>query len=180
MATTSKKKIYDFLLVKDFLTNIGGEYAVELVKICTNKRKPATDESIGKTLPLKITEIRAILNRLHYRGIACYQKTKNTKTGWCLYTSEIKTPRIAALIIEQHTEKISKLEKEMVFEGDHSFFSSGKGAPTYPFEIAAEYDFICPETGKTLKAVDNKKRMSELKKEINIMKQELIGLEKII
>jgi len=180
MATSSKKKIYDFLLVKDFLNNIGGEHAVELVKICINKRKPTTDESIGKKLPLKITEIRAILNRLHYRGIACYQKTKNTQTGWYLYTWEIKSPRIAALILEQHTEKISKLEKDMVFEGDHSFFSSGKGSPTYPFEIAAEYNFICPETGKSLKAVDNKKRITELKKEITIKKQELTELEKIV
>ena len=126
MAASSKKKIYEFLLVKDFLTNIGGEYAVELVKICTAKRKPATDEMIGKKLPLKITEIRAILNRLHYRGIACYQKTKNTQTGWYLYTWEIKTQRIAALVLEQHAEKISKLEKDMVFEETIHFLDRKK------------------------------------------------------
>jgi len=178
--SSSSKKIYNYLLVQEFLKAIGGEYALELVKICTNKRKPATDEDIGKKLPLKITEIRTILNRLHYRGIACYQKTKNAKTGWYSYTWEIKSNRIATLILEQHAEDITKLEKEIEFEGTHTFFSAGKDSPTYPFEIAAEYGFKCPESGKSLKAMDNKKRVNDLKRKIMIMKTEVTDLEKII
>jgi len=177
MTKKLKKKIYEYELVKNFLLSVGGDCATELVKICTNKKKPVTDEEIGEKLPLKITEIRTILNRLHYRGIACYQKTKNIKTGWYSYTWEIRTPRIAALILEQHVEEITKLEKDVEFEGTHAFFSSGKDGPVYPFEIAAEYDFRCPETGKPLKAIDNKRRVSKLKKKINLMKIEVTDLE---
>ena len=66
----------------------------------------------------------------------------------------------------------------MAFEGTHAFFSAGKGMQEYPFEIAAEYDFKCPETGKPLKAMDNKRRVKELKKRITTMKTEIDALQK--
>src|SRR3989338_9378588 len=173
MPKTPVKKIFELLIVQDFLKAVGGEYAIELMKICVEKKRPVTDEEIGKKLPLKVTEIRTILNRLHYRGIACYQKTKNIKTGWYSYTWEIKNSRIAEILIETHAEDITKLEKDMEFEGTHAFFSAGKGLQEYPFEIAAEYNFKCPETGKPLKAMDNKKRVKELVKKVEILKTEV-------
>src|SRR3989344_8140025 len=123
MVPTSKKKIYEYFIVKDFLNSVAGDRALELVTICLNKNKPVTDEEIGKKLPLKITEIRTILNRLHYRGIACYNKTKNNETGWYTYTWEIKQRRIVELIIEQHSELLQKLEQKARFEENHAFFA---------------------------------------------------------
>jgi transcription initiation factor TFIIE subunit alpha len=175
-----QKKIYEFQIVKDFLKDIGGEFAIELVKICINKKKPITDEEIGKKLPLKITEIRAILNRLHYRGVACYQKTRNNKTGWYSYTWEIKPDRISELILEKQAEQMQKLEKDIEFQGGHVFFSAGKGMAEYPFEIAAEYDFKCPETGKPLEAIDNKKRIKELEKKMENLKKEVEAIKELL
>ncbi|HLC80080.1 MAG TPA: hypothetical protein VJG83_06740 [archaeon] len=180
MSPATSKKIYEFLLVNDFLKSVAGDYAVELVKICANKKKPATDEEIGKKLPLKVTEIRTILNRLHYRGIACYQKTKNNKTGWYSYTWEIKNSRIAEILLEQQAEQIEKLEHSMEFEGSHEFYSGGKGCQEYPFEIAAEYNFKDPESGKALALVDNKKRLKELTKKMDTLKMEVEELRKIL
>lgn len=180
MPKKSAKKIYEFSIVQDFLKSTGGEFALELVKICIDKKKSVTDEEIGKKLSnLKVTEIRAILNRLHYRGIACYQKTKNNKTGWYSYTWEIKPARIAELIIENQAEHISKLEKDIEFQGSHEFYSAGKDLPEYPFEIAAEYDFKCPQSGKPLEMVDNKKRVKELNQKIETLKTEVQELQQI-
>ena len=167
-------------MAQEFLKSVGGEHAIELVKICDNKKRPVTDEEIGKKLPLKVTEIRTVLNRLHYRGIACYQKTKNPKTGWYSYTWEIKNSRIAEILIETHAEDITKLEKDTEFEGTHAFFSAGKGLQEYPFEIAAEYNFKDPESGKPLVAVDNKKRVKDLTKRIDDLKIEMEELRKMI
>ncbi|GEM_PF-541816 len=173
-------KIYGLMLVQDFLKSTGGDYAVELVRICVEKKRPVRDEEIGKKLPLKITEIRTILNRLHYRGIACYQKTKNNKTGWYSYTWEIKAPRIAELILEQQAEHIAKLEKGMELEGTYEFYSAGKGLSEYPFEIAAQHDFKDPETGKPLVLLDGKKRMRDLEEKLALMKTEVGELQKIL
>ncbi|PIN85699.1 MAG: hypothetical protein COV47_00855 [Candidatus Diapherotrites archaeon CG11_big_fil_rev_8_21_14_0_20_37_9] len=179
MGKKTTKKIHEFTLAQDFLKSIAGDYAIELVSICSRKRKLVTDEEIGKKLPLKITEIRTILNRLHYRGIACYQKTKNMKTGWYSYTWEVKTGRIAELLLEKQAEEIDRMEKEIEFEGTHEFFSAGKDLAEYPFEIAAEYHFKCPETGKSLELIDNKKRVKNLRKRIELMKEEVNELQKI-
>ncbi|MFH1586729.1 MAG: hypothetical protein ABID38_02645 [Candidatus Diapherotrites archaeon] len=175
-----KINVVNFLITKEFLETVGGKFAVDLVQIVDKKKKAVTDEEIGKKLPLKITEIRTILNRLHYRGIACYQKTRNNKTGWYSYTWEIRSGRIAELILEQQAEKIKKLEAQMNFESTYSFFACKKGCSSFPFEIAAEYVFKCPECGKALGSIDNKKQVSLLNKRIDIMKQEALELGKIV
>ena len=41
-----KQNIVDLLITKEFLMNIGGKYAVELVKICEKKKKAITDDEI--------------------------------------------------------------------------------------------------------------------------------------
>jgi transcription initiation factor TFIIE subunit alpha len=175
----AKKSIVNFMIVQDFLRKIGGEETISLVKLCENKRKSTTDEEIGKKIPLKITEIRTILNKLHFQGIACYQKTRNNKTGWYSYTWEIKPDRIAELILEQQEEEILKLEQKISFEQNYDFFGCKKGCDYFPFEIAAEYQFKCPECGKTMETIDNSKRTKNLKRKITILKKEICELQKI-
>lgn len=176
----ARKKIVNFLIAQDFLKRTAGDYAVDLVKICERSPNGCTDEAIGaKMKKLKITEIRTILNRLHYRGIACYQKTRNQKTGWYTYTWEIKPARVAELILEEQAEEIKKLERKMGFEVEYDFFSCGGRCEGVPFEIAAEYNFKCPECGKPTNLVNNKKRMRKLRRRVKIMKFEVNALEQI-
>ena len=176
----SKKNILTFLLVKDFLTTVGGEESLVLVKYCLGRKKNITDEYLAKKMSMKVTEIRTILNRLHYRGISQYNKTKNQKTGWYSYTWEINSKRIAELIMEEEQEKIDKLEQTQEFEKDYMFFQCSVSKKMYPFEVAAEYDFKSPETGNALKSVDNSKRMRELEKSITVLKHEMVQLEKMV
>lgn len=172
------KKIFQFTLTGDFLKKVGGEYASELVKICENRGKPVTDEEIGKKLPLKITEIRTVLNRLHFRGIATYQKARNSKTGWYSYTWEINPGRIAELILEEQVQEIVRLERQTEFEQSYEIFNCRKKCNGVPFEVAAEYKFKCPECGETMNPVDSKKRARDLKKRIDTLKGEVTDLRK--
>ena len=144
---TTKKTITNISLVQELLENIGGEDAINLVKICEKKRGKVTDEEIAKKLKKKVTEVRTTLNRLHYRGIACYQKTKNQRTGWYNYTWTVKNNRIAEILTEQQGEKIEKLEQKKELEAEHDFFDCKKCEERVPFEIAAEYQFACPKCG---------------------------------
>ena len=173
------KKIVNFILAQDFLSSIGGKDAVALVKICEKKNQPVTDEEIETHLKVKITEIRTALNRLHYRGIAVYQKKRNNKTGWYSYTWEIKTKRIAALILEQQLEAIAKLDKRIEYEATYAFFICKKKCSTFPFEIATEYQFRCPECGTTMATMDNKKNLKDLKKQKETLETELEELKKM-
>ncbi len=175
-----KKSIINYLIVKDFLAKVGGEYAIELVNICEKAKKPVTDEQIGKKLPLKITEIRTILNRLHYRGIAFYKKTRNNKTGWYSYTWQISKGRIAEIILEDQKEEIEKLERKLDMETGYEFFACKDKCNTLQLEISAEYKFKCPECGDLMQSIDNKKAMGRLNKDIMQKKDEIKKKKKFL
>ncbi|MEM4390406.1 MAG: hypothetical protein QXX06_00925, partial [Candidatus Diapherotrites archaeon] len=80
---------------------------------------------------------------------------------------------------EKRTEEINKLEKEAYYLGTHDFYSAGKDLAEYPFEIAAEYNFICPQTGKPLKLIDKKKKLKEIQKKLQELKTEVEELTKL-
>lgn len=174
----AKKSILLQDLAKTFVKNTGGEGAIPVIKAWDNKKKRMTDEEISKKTKLKITEVRAILNRLHYRGIACYDKKKNNQTGWYSYTWEIKEKRIAELIIEEQSEEIKKLEKKLEFEKDYVFFGCKAMCDSVPFEVAAEYQFRCPKCGKTMEIVNNKKIIKNIKKQLVLIEVALERLSK--
>lgn len=173
------KNILNYLLVKDFLKNVAGEESLTLVKHCINKKKNISDEYLAKKMKLKVTEIRAILNRLHYRGIVYYKKSKNHKTGWYSYTWDIKPERIAELILEEEMEKIEKLEKTREFEKNYVFFGCKKAHDLLPFEIASEYEFKCPACGNSMDSIDNEKHLKHVQERIDGLRKEIIGLQKI-
>lgn len=175
-----QKKILNFSIAKDFLKTVGGDSAVDLVNVCERKNKPITDEEIAKEIGLKVTEVRTILNRLHYRGIAMYDKEKNKKTGWCNFTWVISQKRIAELLIEIQKEEMEKTEKKHDYEGTYLFFGCKKNCISIPFEIAAEYQFKCPECGEELKSLDGQKRQNDLSLKLETIKNDLKELEKFI
>jgi len=174
----AKKDILSHEMTKTFIISVGGKDAIPLIKACQLKKRKVTDEEIAKKTKLKITEVRAILNRLHYRGIACYDKKKNNQTGWYSYTWEIKQKRIAELIIEEQSEEIKKLEKKLEFEKDYVFFACKDLCENTPFEVAAEYQFRCPKCGKSVEVVNNKKRIKNIRKQLSVIEVALKKLSK--
>ncbi|VVB74433.1 Transcription factor E [uncultured archaeon] len=174
-----KKSITELVLVRDLLDTVGGQDAIELVKICEKKKKMATDEEISKKMKKKVTDIRAILNKLHYRGIACYQKSRNQKTGWYNYTWEIKKDRIAEIIGEQQEENLEKLTQKKNLEADYCFFDCNQCNERAVFEIAAEYNFICPGCGGSMTSANDPSRQKELSGKIKKIEKELEILQKM-
>ena len=172
--------ILQFDGAKELLETVAGLPAVQITKIYEKKGKRVTDEELAKKMHLKVTEIRTILNRLHYRGISRYYRTKNSKTGWYSYTWEIKTKRVLELVLENHFERIEKLEGKKNFEKAYSLFSCKKNCDYLPFEIAAEYLFKCPGCGAILEAADSEKRKRSIESQIDGIKTEKGAIEKLI
>ncbi|MDD4250575.1 MAG: hypothetical protein PHX27_00065 [Candidatus ainarchaeum sp.] len=175
----SQKSITELFVVQDFFDIVGGKETIELIKICERKRKAFTDEEISKKMNKKVTEIRAILNKLHFRGIATYQKSRNQKTGWYNYTWELNKPRIAELIIEKQKEYLIKLNEKKSLEAEYYFFDCKKCSERLPFEIAAEYRFICPACGGKMDTLNDPQMQKDTIKKIKKIEEELIILEKI-
>ncbi len=173
------KSLTDLVLVKELLDTIGGEDAITLVKLCEKKRSMTTDEELSKKMNKKVTEVRATLNKLHFRGIACYQKARNQKTGWYNYTWEIKKDRIADIIEEQQKENLEKLNKKMNLEADYSLFDCAKCNHREVFEVAAEYNFLCPICGGSMTSANDPNRQKELTGKIKKIELEIELLKKM-
>ena len=173
------KSLTDLVLVKELLDTVGGQDAITLVKLCEKKRKMTTDEELSKKMKKKVTEVRAILNKLHFRGIACYQKARNQKTGWYNYTWEIKKDRISDIIYEQQKENLEKLNKKMNLEADYSLFDCSKCNHREVFEIAAEYNFICPICGGNMTSANDPNMQKELMGTIKRIELEMVLLNKM-
>ena len=176
---TREKKLLDFGVAREFLKNIGGDEAITVVALCEKKGRGVKDEELAEKMKLRVTEIRTALNRLHYRGIAYYNKTKNKRTGWYSYTWQIKPKRVVELLLEEQGEKMQRLETKRDFEQDYAFFSCKSQCNAIPFEIAAEYNFKCPECGRTMGPVDNKKRLDGITRDISELKKTMEALVKM-
>lgn len=173
------KSITNLTLVKDFLETVGGPEAIKLTKLCEHKRKKVTDEELSKKMNMKVTEVRTILNRLHYRGIACYEKSRNPKTGWYNYTWEIRKDKIAAMIIEQQEEVLDKLTQKRDLEADYDLFDCSVCDERAPFELAVEHNFSCPVCGGIMNSANDPNRIKEIDKRIKQIEKELTHLGKI-
>ncbi|MBN2067412.1 MAG: hypothetical protein JW744_03020 [Candidatus Diapherotrites archaeon] len=169
-----------FPLAQNFLKKVAGDPSVQLVRICERKGKRTTDEELAKKMKMKVTEVRTILNRLHYRGIAHYQKTKNKKTGWYNYTWEIKSKRILELLLEEQKEAIEKLKTTQSFEKTYTYFTCKRNCTSVPFEVAAEFQFKCPECNSTMEATNSDQRVKKIEKQITGIEREIETMAKII
>ena len=174
-----KKTIASSKSVRDFLEKTAGEHAVELIELWQSHSKPFNDEEMAGKTGLKVTDIRTILNRLHYRGISDYQKTRDKKTGWYSYVWAINRKRILELVIEEQEEALESLETQKKAGDEYTFFRCKNKCQDLEFEIAAEYDFKCPQCGKPMNAVNHEQKRKKFAKQIQAIKKEIDMLKEL-
>lgn len=155
-------------LVKDFIVTQAGENAFKIAK---SLGRGKTDEQISKKTKLKVNDIRAELNKLHYMGIIFYSKIKAKKSNWYTYTWFIKKDRISELLKERYSEELEKLDGKLGFEQNYTFFKCSNGCDKLPFEIAFEYDFKCPECGGGMDSINSNSEKRKIQIKIKRIKK---------
>lgn len=173
-----KKDIFEDKTTVSFLEQIAGPLAPELITIFKQDSEYSPDE-IAKKLKEKITNIRATLNSLHYRGIACYKREKQDQKFFEFKWS-IKFKKIIELVIEQETEKYKKLDESIVDKKDRDYFGCPKKCVEVPFEIAAAYDFKCPNCNNILEIIDIKNVVASIKRQKTKIKKNVERLNEIL
>lgn len=158
---------------REFIHKKAGKGSLEVVEKMLKRKKPMKDEEIAEKLGVKVTEIRTILNRLHYRGIANYNKERDDKSGWYTYTWAIDQGKLVELVIAELEERASKLESEKDLHETYTLFKCKVNCVEIPFEVAAEYNFKCPECGKDMGCADPKTRKRSLSMQLNTIKKKI-------
>lgn len=151
---------------RQLLINIGGENALAIVR---NFSENLNDEELAKRLRIRISDVRATLNRLHNEGLVNYSRERDNESGWYSYTWSLNKERVREWINERSKNSIFNAETW----GDHYFCPSCGVESLSPFEKAVECEFKCQKCERTLEFVDNEKagELFELGKERGFSKK---------
>ena len=165
--------------IQEIISAIGGRNAIDLLELMLSQNKEEIDEVYAEKMGLKITEIRTILNRLHYRGLVGYQRTRDDKSGWYTYKWKIKHREIITLLQKRLQEEKEKHEDKLQTNESYMMFSCANDCHKVPFEIAAEYDFRCPECTDEMASIDEADEAEKIRNTIDEIGVEIANLTRL-
>ncbi|VVC03434.1 Transcription factor E [Candidatus Burarchaeum australiense] len=110
-----------------------------------------SDEEIARACKFKVSDVRAVLNKLHAQGIAVYERTRDKDTGWYYYKWSTNMGAIEKMLDEGKKSEKLAIEERRKYESAYNLYVCCKCMQEkYPFETALDYLFKCPQCGSSL------------------------------
>lgn len=133
--------------VRQMLIELGGENALAIIRNFQGNR---SDEEFAKKLKIKISDVRATLNKLHNEGLVNYIREKDSETGWYSYSWSLNYERM-----ERWAGSQQGAMGAMGESGTEYYFCPACGAGSITsFETAAGCEFRCERCNKMLEYID--------------------------
>jgi len=163
---SSKEKPFDSSMkrITPFVKNVAG---LKGLKVVTSIGDGATDEQIEGKTNFKMAEIRALLNQLHEHGIVEYNREKNLQTGWFTYTWRVNADRAFKNFITMKKREHAGLRERLSAEENTIFYSCTKNCRKMAFDVAMEMQFRCPKCSNRMNAMDNRKELETVRKQLD-------------
>jgi len=137
--------------IRQMLVNLGGENAIAIIR---NFDRSSSDEDIAKKLKIKISDVRAALNKLHSEGLVMYNRYKDGETGWYSYSWYLNKDKMEKWA-EEHTRRF---EDESQNNNEEFYVCPFCGVSTIVnFHDAFEKQFKCDICEKNLEFLDEDK-----------------------
>ena len=167
----------DNQLVKTLLTNVVEEEDnLAIVKALNDGIE--TDEKIAETTEIRLNIVRKILYKLYDMGLASYKRSKDPETQWYTYTWKYEEEEVYKYVIKEEDAKLKMLNEALETEENNMFFVCPQQHVRLDFNIASEYEFICPECGEELEFFDNTDYLKQIKKYIKDCEKEYKNFKK--
>jgi transcription initiation factor TFIIE subunit alpha len=136
--------------IRQGLIEIGGENALAIVR---NFSGNLSDEDLAKRLKIKISDVRATLNKLHNEGLVNYIREKDSETGWYSYSWSLNHERMEKWVVSHN----SKMSHHGADDGSELYFCPSCGTESITsFESAAGCEFRCERCNKMMEFIDEK------------------------
>lgn len=136
---------------RQWLVELGGENTLEVIR---NLPAVPNDEELSKKLKIKVSDVRASLNKLHNEGLVTYIRDKNSETGWYSYAWLLNDEKIRRWV----DAKMQSTDMYKPQEGVEFYFCKDCGLDSaVKFEVAAEHSFKCPSCSSPLDFLDEQK-----------------------
>lgn len=145
-------KVLSHSFARQAIVNLAGENSLDILK---SFEINMSDEEISRKLSLKISDVRATLNKLHGEGLVLYFRDKNNETGWYSYTWLANANRVE-MWVNNHIESKNLLATD---SGAEHYFCPDCGLnAVHDFESASNVSFKCQICNSDLQYLDAQKR----------------------
>ena len=140
---------------RQFLVDLAGENTLNILR---NFYGSLSDDELAKRLKIKISDVRATLNKLHNKGLVNYVREKDNETGWFTYSWSLNKEKIENWVSEKKKEG-----SDIDIEKDDYYFCPSCGTESVVnFANASNSSFRCGKCEKNLEFIDTLGKLEDL------------------
>ena len=166
-------QIREDLVLGEIVTRIAGEHGIKVVERLALGE--LTDEELAKETGVRLNLVRRILYDLYDNRVVAYRRIRNESTGWYIYYWRVEPGRAKEFLANNKRVLLRKLEERLEQERSTMTFGCNNGCQRLPFELAVEVDFKCPRCGDRLELYDNSGVIHALERQVEVLRQQLVG-----
>jgi len=142
------RTLLDDAKVRQLLIDAGGEHTLDIVKAFS---KELSDDDLAKKLKIKISDVRATLNKLHNIGVVQYNRYKDSETGWFSYFWSLNMDKTRGWVDEQLRMESAPSD---ISSSEYYYCPKCGTESVYEFAAASDNSFRCPLCNRALEFVD--------------------------
>jgi len=157
---------------EEIIAEVIGQDVLPVVRALLGKEN-VSEFTLAVKIKAEINVTRNILYRLYERSLVSFIRRKDKKKGWYIYYWTFDAHRIDDLILKTRKDKFSRMTERLEREQNNQFFMCENSCVRLDFDLAASYNFKCPECNKLLNQQDNSKTIEHLKTTIAELKKVL-------
>ncbi|MEM2115650.1 MAG: hypothetical protein QXD62_01575 [Candidatus Woesearchaeota archaeon] len=176
----NSKKVEDYLIQIEtkVVESISNDPDFLRVVFELRKKSNYSEFELAEKLKLDIMKVRRILYKLFEHGLLFWRRKKDRQKGWYVYYWTIREDQFIFYYKTYLEKRINYFKKKIEFEEKTNFFMCPNFCMRATYEDAINLNFTCPECGSVFVEQDNSKTISNLRKQLEDLENELTELER--
>lgn len=158
--------------LEDLVITLIGEDVLPLVRILWTKNN-ISEFKLAEMLNITVNQVRNMLYRLNEQNLVDFIRKKDKKKGWYIYYWSLNKKSVEGSIFKVKNKQLEDLKSRLSREQEGLFYVCPQGCMRLQMEQAMEHEFRCQECGTLMKEQDNQKTVSNIRKMIADLEQEL-------
>jgi len=165
-------------ILDEVISDIAGDDVVKLVQFIKEKSH-ISEFNIAEKLNMTVNHVRNMLYRLEVHNLVDFVRKKDKKKGWYVYFWTLDMVRLRDLAVHMKRQMVLKLKGRIIKEEQGEFFNCPEKHIRVNLENAMEYHFKCPECGFSLQHENNEKLLTNIRKQIDTLTEDISLLESL-
>ncbi|MEM2925234.1 MAG: transcription factor [Methanocellales archaeon] len=164
--TSATTKIKD-PIIRAYIKQLVGDEGLTVVEKMPSEE--VTDEKIAEITGVSLNVVRRTLYILYENHLAKYRRVRDKESGWLTYLWTLDISNIDFVLEDEMKKLLRNLKRYLEFEESNVFYVCSGDPPCgrYSFDIAAKYNFSCPNCEAKLVFQDNAKIVEGIKERIS-------------